>query len=512
MRAAWIPPIGAVLCTAAIALTAHAETRLPEVEHITLDNGLQVLLLPNEKNPLVEIHFLARAGTAIEPASQDGTVSMMAASLTGGTPSMDEAAIAEAIAAIGATLHASADLDTVELSGSVITFEADDLQRFLAIFADVLLHASFPDDVVQRNKKLRISAVQGLIDQHADLADAALDAMLYGDAPRGRLGIGSLGTLPTILPASLRQVRDALLIPQHSILAVAGHFDRDEMLSWIEDVLSDRSWGDGACVEPGLDGRCARLCVADSCYDNPEARPLVTKPPPRDEPAGPRVLLVDRDDPSISQIQWRLGMDNPVSLEDPRWGAFRLGTQILGGDFTARLNRVLRVQEGLTYGAHFRVSYGKHRSGPMKVSTYVSPADLERALALTHEVIASVRSGPMPIEEIDGFKGKIINAFPFKFETVSSTLAQFLYLTAAGIPIRWLAEYTDRIAAPTAAEVHEVLQLLDPARMVLVAVGNRDLVPVLRSMGPVAVVKARDFLTSGLETLQILSEAPGATP
>ena len=70
------------------------------------------------------------------------------------------------------------------------------------------------------------------------------------------------------------------------------------------------------------------------------------------------ILLVDRNDPSINQIQWRMGQDNPVHLLHSKWAPFRLGTQILGGDFTARLNATLRVREGLTYGARFRVDYG----------------------------------------------------------------------------------------------------------------------------------------------------------
>ncbi|MDP6943230.1 MAG: insulinase family protein, partial [Myxococcota bacterium] len=76
-------------------------------------------------------------------------------------------------------------------------------------------------------------------------------------------------------------------------------------------------------------------------------------------------------------------MDASVVLTDSDWAAFRVGSQILGGDFTARLNTTLRVKEGLTYGARFHVDYGARDSGAMRVATYVAPKDLEKAISLT---------------------------------------------------------------------------------------------------------------------------------
>lgn len=123
---------------------------------------------------------------------------------------------------------------------------------------------------------------------------------------------------------------------------------------------------------------------------------------------------------------------------------------------------------------------------------------MAKAIDLSLGELKAVTDEPLPQTEIDAFKGKINNSFPFKFETISDTLEQYLYLAVDGVDVEWLATYTDRVAAPTPEEVHQALSVITPERMTLVAVGNRDLIEVLSRYGKVEVVSAADFLQSGL--------------
>ena len=163
---------------------------------------------------------------------------------------------------------------------------------------------------------------------------------------------------------------------------------------------------------------------------------------------------------------------------------------------------MLRVREGLTYGARFLVSYGARDSGPMRVSTYVAPSDLDKAIALAVAEIDAVSGAPLDAQELAGFKAKIINGFPFKFETISDTLEQYLMLASDGIPVSWLEQYVNAIQTPDAAAVHRSLQRVDSDKMVLVAVGNEDLIPTLSKWGEVNVIDVQDFLSTGLEKIR----------
>lgn len=487
---------------------APAETgpALPPVERHTLSNGLEVLLMPNPANPYVEMRFVVRAGSAADPVGKEGLAGLTAAMLTNGTPTRTEDDIARLLEDMGATLGASAGLDTLELGGSVVTLDPSAVTTFLDVFQDVLLHATFPQASLDKTRTLRLASLGRLADKHGALADRAFRAFLYSSGPRGR--VSTTGSLAGLGQQDLIDYRDLVLIPQHGVLAIAGDFDSAAVLAWAQENLGEATWGKGTCTPGDVPGRCAKLCKSGAggiatCLTNPLAHKSY-----RDEArAGRNVLLVDRNDPSINQIQWRLGTDNPVTVLAPEWPAFRLGTQVLGGDFTARLNSVLRVREGLTYGARFNVDWAGFDGGSMKVSTYVAPKDLVRAIKLTLEELARIRTEPIPLPELESFKAKIINAFPFKFETVSSSLGQYLWLAVDRVPVDWLRGYMAAIATPGAGEVQAALQSISPDGMVLVAVGNTDLIGTLSQFGTVWTVSATDLLESGLTTL-----APAPAP
>ena len=283
-----------------------AKTSLPPIERVTLPNGLTVLLLADSANPFVDLRFVVKAGSASDPAGKEGLAELTATMLTNGTATRSEDDIAQALDDMGAYLHASASVDGLILSGSVVTLERSHLDTFLTVFHDCLRNATFPEESLEKTRKLSIAAIKRMADSHSQLASEAFRAALYGAGPRGRLA--TLESLGGLTQADLRAFRDRVVIPQHAILAIAGDFDLPTMMAWIKTHLGDAEWGKGICRPSDVPGTCGRLCSGEACLDNPMASSRY-----RDTPEKPTVLLVDRADPSINQIQWRMGMDTPWS-------------------------------------------------------------------------------------------------------------------------------------------------------------------------------------------------------
>ena len=473
---------------------------VPPSERIILPNGLTVILAPNHTNPFVDVRWISRAGSTLDPQEKNGLASLTASMLTGGTRNRSEGEIADQLESLGARLQAKADGSSLEVAGSVVTLDPTYLSDFLDVFADVVRRANFPQEVFERTRTQRMNAVRRLGQDHGALADAVFQAAVFAGHPEANLVSGNLRTLPTLTRGDCLSFRDRVLIPAHSVLGIAGDFDRDWMIAWITEHLGDPAWGRSVCRPGSRPGFCAQLCLGKICWGNPVGARSRGGLSNDQDPGRLRVILVDRHDPSITQIHWRLGALNPMTMSDSDWGAFRIGTHALGGDFTSRLNQILRVSEGITYGVRYLVDFGAWTSGSMRTSAAVKPADLKRALDLTVQVMKQVTGGPLPTGEVDAVKSKIHNAFPFKFQTISATINQLTYLEAEGMDRAWLEGYRRRIQEPDPEDIHEALGPVRPGftPMVLVAVGNHDLIPTLSNYGQVEVVRAEAFLEQGL--------------
>jgi predicted Zn-dependent peptidase len=206
------------------------------------------------------------------------------------------------------------------------------------------------------------------------------------------------------------------------------------------------------------------------------------------------------DDPNLSQIPYRLATRNPIAMNDPSWPAFRLGTFVLGGDFTSRLMQTLRVKEGLTYGAYFAPDFGGHASGAMMVASDATPDALLRALTLAQAELERLVSTPIEGAELDMNRAMLVEGFAFKVETVSKTVEQYLSLALAGLPPTWLASWRDRLATPDTKAVQAAMGALDSKALSLVVAGPASLADALKTVKPdLRVISARDLLTTGLE-------------
>jgi zinc protease len=463
---------------------------VPEVQEHRLSNGVTVLIFENHQVPYAAFRFLVKTGSLQDPEGLDGAANLATTLLTYGTTGRTEQEINETVDLLGASLSAAAGQTSMQVYGDVTTVDEANLRTYMDLFADVIRRPTFPEGAVARVKTRQIGAIQSLRDNNSSLAERAFTRYLYGDHPYGRHTVGQPSTVERIERADLATFHHRYFVPEHAIVGVAGDVDPQAVLAWAEAEFGDAAWG-ADCPEgdPGCDQRicqpgpepqtCAAFTVAGSTEANRWIEAATTPQPA----PGLRVIVVDKADPSLNQVQWRLGHPGLVKYTDPDWYAWRMGTQVLGGDFTARLNQVLRVQEGLTYGARLTVGHDKRMPGRVGVSTYVKPADVARAVQLTLAELEKAVSEPMSDVELTSFQSKLIESLPFRFETAQHILSEHIHLRAEGLDAEHLRQLPVKVAALEPAEIRDALARgLDPTRLVLVAVGNASLADSLRPL------------------------------
>jgi predicted Zn-dependent peptidase len=123
-----------------------------------------------------------------------------------------------------------------------------------------------------------------------------------------------------------------------------------------------------------------------------------------------------------------------------------LANQVLGGQFTSRLNEKLREERGFTYGvrSHFDCRLGR---GPFSIATSVQSDRLADALDdIYHELTAVVSDHPPTQAELDDSRRALIEGQTRHFETASALVNRYANLFIYELPIDHYTTFPDRLA------------------------------------------------------------------
>jgi zinc protease len=168
--------------------------------------------------------------------------------------------------------------------------------------------------------------------------------------------------------------------------------------------------------------------------------------------------------------------------------------EILGGQFSSRINLNLREDKGYSYGAHshyfFRLGPGPFEAGG-SVQTAVTK---EAVVELLKEIEDITGTRPVTDAELGFAKDRIIKGFPSKFETTFGVAGTLAELVVYDLPADYFATYQAKIEAVSKADVDRVARKhLDPKHMAILVVGDRAKVePGLKSLPYAKVINVLD--------------------
>ena len=95
--------------------------QLPSPVETTLKNGLSIIVVPDNRLPLVSYRLAFRSGDAHDPPGLPGLTDLLTGLLTEGTASRSSREIADQVAKMGATLSAGANSDYTTVAASSLT-------------------------------------------------------------------------------------------------------------------------------------------------------------------------------------------------------------------------------------------------------------------------------------------------------------------------------------------------------------------------------------------------------
>ncbi len=390
--------------------------QFPPFVEFELENGLRVVLVQSDKQPLLSMQLSVLGGRVYDPAGKSGTAEMVAGLLTkgAGTRSADE--IAEAIERVGGSLAANAGADFLSVSTSVLL---NDRELAMELMADALLRPQFPASEVELLRTQTLSALALARSQPEAIAARIFDKSLYGDHPYGRSA--DEASVRAITRDDLVQFHAARVRPAQALLVMAGAIDSVEA-----HQLASRAFG---------------------AWSGRGATPPAARPAP--QRMRTEIILVHRP----GSVQSNIIAGNTTWLPtDTRGYAMDLANQVLGGASDARLFTILREQKGWTYGAYS----GLERTRGVGAFTAGAEVRTEVTDSALVELLAQVRrmgSEAVPIDEFERQKQTLVGRFPLTIETAQQVAVQVATARLLGLANDYVQTYRQRIAALTPDQV-----------------------------------------------------------
>jgi len=388
--------------------------RPPAPQIFTLGCGIPLWVFPRGDLPTVAGSIVVAGGAGLQQPSQAGLAQLTAAMLDEGTTSRTAAQIALAAESMGATIAAGCGWDA-----SYVSFKClkGDLSESLDLAVDILLNPTFPEAEWGRIRGQTLAALQAERDHGESRAYRALLSALYDQDHPYRFPLaGTEASVAGLTRADLMQFHASFLVAGRSTIIVAGDVDPHALAAELEGRLT--SW---TGLTGGLPVDRATLRAEH-----------------------PRLILLDR--PGAPQAVVRAGHVG-LARSDPSYEHMLVLNQILGGQFSSRLNAKLREERGFTYGV--RSSFDCRRQpGPFSIGAAVGTSRLAEALDEIHQELTALVGGRPPSQvELDDARRALIEGQARLFETPTALVNRFGSLVVHGLPADHDAGLSERLAA-----------------------------------------------------------------
>ncbi|WP_062481448.1 M16 family metallopeptidase [Variovorax boronicumulans] len=425
-----------------------AQAALP-IQHWTLANGAKVYLVSTNALPIVDVQIDFDAGSRRDPAAQAGLASTSAAMVEkgvragrNGEPALDQNALGEAWADLGASFDVSAGTDRTSYTLRTLSDPAL-LTKAVALAAREIGEPSFPDDIWPRERERINAAIKEANTKPATVVGRAFAQAVYGTHPYGQEVTEA--TLARIDTAAMRQRYEQLILPCRAKLSIVGAVTRAEAEALATTLLS-------------------RLPSPAACAPLPAIAPVVALTAPKDE----RIAF------DSAQAHVFIGQPG-YPRQDPDHFALTLGNYVLGGGgFVSRLTEEVREKRGLAYSVYSGFAPGLD-AGAFRIGFQTRPDQAEAATKVSRDVLAKfVAEGPTE-KELKAAKDNLIGGFPLLLDSNRKLIGNVANIAWYGLPLDYLDTWTARMNAVTAADIQAAFaRKLQPQRMVTVVVGGKQ--------------------------------------
>jgi zinc protease len=397
----------------------------------TLGNGLQVVVIPDRRTPVVTEMIWYKVGSADETPGKSGLAHFLEHLMFKGTERHPVGEFSQTVLRVGGNENASTSVDYTnyyqrvpkEQLATMMEFEADRMTGLILKDENVLPER----DVVLEEYNMRV----------ANNPDARLNeqimAALYLNHPYGRPVIGWHQEIEKLDREDALAFYRRFYAPNNAILVIAGDVDAAEVRPLVE-----RNFG-SIPAQPAIPARRVR--------------------PQEPTPAAPRTVTLA--DPRVEQPSLRRYylVPSATTAAAGESAALDVLAQLMGSGSNSYLYRALVVDKPLAVSAS--ASYSSISLDPTQFAVSAAPkpgVSFTEVEQVIDGVIAEVAQNPIRAEDLERVKTQLIAEAIYAQDNQAVLARWYGGALTTGLSIEDIRSWPDRIRAVTAEQVRAAAQ------------------------------------------------------
>jgi len=416
-----------VVSSPAAVPTAVEASPGPQISHFTLENGLEVVVIPDHRTPVVTHMVWYKVGSADETAGKTGLAHFLEHLMFKGTKKNPMGLFSQTVATIGGQENAFTSSDYTgyfqrtsrEHLKTLMEFEADRMTGLVLGEEEVRPELA----VVLEEQNMRVANNPGA------RLEIQMDAELYLNHPYHHPVIGWRNELEALTREDALAFYRRFYTPNDAVLVVAGDVTAEEVKALAEETYEK--------VKPVTE-------------IGPRVRPQ------EPVPEAPRAVTLS--DPRVAQpsLQRFYLVPSYTSATPGDAEALDVLAHILGHGSNSRLYQELVVDRGVAVNAGAGYEGTSLDATKLRISASPKPgtslAQLEDAV---DSVIAEVIEKGVSADELDRSKNRMIADAVYAQDNQGTLARWYGAALTTGSSVKDIETWPDRIRAVTAEQVQD---------------------------------------------------------
>lgn len=221
-----------LFCLIALLICNANAANIPKAEVFTLKNGMEVVLVPNNKMPVVSHMVWYKIGAADEAPGKSGIAHFLEHLMFKATKKYKSGEFSKKIASVGGNDNAFTDTDYTAYYQNI---PKSALELAMELESDRMENITFDEKEVLKERDVILEERRMRIDNDPRaLLQEQMKAALYLNHPYGRPLIGWYHEMAKLNAADAKQWHQNYYNPANAVLVVSGDISKQELLPMAE--------------------------------------------------------------------------------------------------------------------------------------------------------------------------------------------------------------------------------------------------------------------------------------